>query len=164
MTTKETEIPTFYLTKKKKQIYKITVWNILLVFFCFVFYRICFHTSKKLLIFSEAHYDKWEQESNKAIYLCILQGWDVNHRCLKTNVGKRRGRAERTKFKRGSNCHWFCMKTFGMFSLRGHDDGKWSCYEFNLKSQKVPCACALCTVSVWSMPKSRSALQTSPGF
>lgn len=36
MTTKETEIPTFYLTKKKKkQIYKITVWNVLLVFFVF---------------------------------------------------------------------------------------------------------------------------------
>lgn len=153
MTTKETEIPTFYLTKKKKkQIYKITVWNVLLVFVGFFLQDLFSYLKETLNLLRST---LWQVGTGiKQGNLFILQGWDVNHRCLKANGG-RRGRAERTKFKTGSNRHWFCMKTFGMFPLRGHDAGKWSRYEF------IP----LCMVSVWSMSKSRSALETtSPGY
>lgn len=160
MTTKETEIPTFYLTKKKKkQIYKITVWNVLLV--VVVFLQDLFSYLKETLNLLRS--TLWQvgtgiKQGNLFIYFTRMG-------CQSQVLKGQRREEERTKFKTWSNLHWFCMKTFGMFPLRGHDAGKWSRYEFILKSQKVWFACPLCMVSVWSMSKSRSALETtSPGY
>lgn len=145
MTTKETEIPTFYLTKKKKkQIYKITVWNVLLVVVFFL--QDLFSYLKETLNLLRS--TLWQVGTGiKQGNLFILQGWDVNHRCLKANGGRRRGQSSRHEviFTDSVWKHLGCFLWEGMTLANGVAmNSFWRAKRFGLHVHSAWCQSDLC--------------------